>query len=196
MCTVSGLINYGMHCKPCVFLFCALTATSVVRAQSGDPEMGEVAAFGGATFGPGVHGAVGASTGLSFSRYALALGEVVFSPLGNDTLRHRTGAPVEGSHLYDFNASIHIRIPVRERWAPYGILGGGFLFNSFKAISGPQGVKVAVDEFNAAFHTGGGLRYYVRRDWGIRPELKVIVSNRTYARFTIGIFYNLPPDWP
>jgi hypothetical protein len=136
--------------------------------------------------------------------------EVAYSPLKNDTLRRRTGPPVEGSNLFDFNGSFHIRIPVRERWAPYAIVGGGLLFNPFRAVLLPPGpadpstgeptrqggATFAVDEFNFGFHTGGGLRYYITPDWGIRPELKVIVSNRTYARFTVGIFYTLPSGWP
>jgi hypothetical protein len=168
----------------------------VLRAQAGDSEVGEVSAYAGGHFGPGTHPTVGGSSGMAFAKYALGLIEVGFTPLGNDTLRHRTGVPVESSHLYDFNTSVHIRIPIRERWAPYGIVGGGLLFNSFRAISGPEGPKVAFEEFNAAFHTGAGLRYYVRRDWGIRPEFKVVVSNRTYTRFTVGIFYVLPGGSP
>ena len=54
---------------------------------------------------------------------------------------------------------------------------------------------VAIDEFNFGFHTGGGVRYYIREGWGIRPELKVVVSHRTYTRFTIGFFYTLPTGW-
>jgi hypothetical protein len=179
-----------------IVFFAGSSCLPVLHAQSGETDTGEVAAFGGGSFNPGAHPVVGASSGLAFSRYGMGLIEVAFAPLGNNTLRHRSGVPVEASHLYDFNLSFHIRIPVRERWAPYGILGGGFLFNSFRAISGPEGLKVGVDEFNGAFHTGAGLRYYIRPDWGIRPELKVIVSNRTYARFTMGIFYTLPAGWP
>jgi hypothetical protein len=139
---------------------------------------------------------VGGSTGLAFSRYAIGLIETAFTPMGEDTLRNRTAQSPQNSRLFDFNASFHIRVPVRERWAPYAILGGGLLFNSFRGISGPEGLLVAVDDFNFGFHTGGGVRYYVRPDWGLRPEFKVIVSDRTYTRFTVGIFYNLPAGWP
>jgi hypothetical protein len=193
-----------------VFLF-LLVSPPVARGQSDETEVGEVAAFGGGTFGlGGAQPAVGASSGTALSRYGLGLIEVAYSPLKNDTLRRRTGPPVEGSNLFDFNWSFHIRVPVRERWAPYGILGGGLLFNAFRAVvlppgptdpstgepTRPGGATFAVHEFNFGFHTGGGLRYYIRPDWGIRPEFKVIVSNRTYTRFTVGIFYTVPNGWP
>jgi hypothetical protein len=98
--------------------------------------------------------------------------------------------------LFDFNFGFHIRVPVRKRWAPYAILGGGLLFDSFRAVSGPQGALISIDEFNFGFHTGGGVRYYIREDWGVRPEFKFVVSNRTYTRFTVAVFYNLPSYWP
>ena len=174
---------------------------AVMPAQFVDGE-GEVAAFGGGAFGlGGAHAAVGASSGTSFSRYAIGLIEAVFSPLGDETLRRRTGPRVERSRLFDFNFSVHVQAPGRRRWAPYGIVGAGLLFDTFRAVptGAPQDepghmqptVVFAVDEFNFGFHTGGGVRYYFGDDWGIRPEFKVIVSNRTYTRFTIGIFYKL-----
>src|SRR3954452_24441569 len=87
-------------------VFCLGSLSSpLLRAQSGDSDSGEVAAFTGGSFDPGTHPVVGASAGLAFSRYGIGLMEVAFSPLGNDTLRHRTGVPVEGSRLYDFNFS-------------------------------------------------------------------------------------------
>ena len=157
---------------------------------------GEVSAFGGGTFGLGTHPSVGGSTGLQFSKYGIALVETVFTPMGEDTLRKRTGEPASSSRLYDFNTSFHIQVPVREKIVPYGIVGIGLLFDSFKAATGPNGAVVGFDEFNFAFHTGGGVRYHVTENWGIRPEFKVIVSHRTFTRLTVGVFYKLPPGWP
>jgi hypothetical protein len=206
MCTLSRSRAWQRLCGVFIVSFCVLLPHGL-RAQSSETEVGEMAAFGGLTLGLGTTGAVGASSGTAFSKYALGLIEVAFSPVGNTTLRHRIGPPVENSRLFDFNGSFHIRIPVRKRWAPYGIVGGGILFDSFRAIPtrppengdtttpAPPPVVFAVDEFNFGFHTGGGLRYYIREDWGIRPEFKVVISNRTYTRFTIGIFVNVSSDW-
>jgi Outer membrane protein beta-barrel domain len=178
-----------------------LVSPALMSAQFNDGD-GEVAAFGGGTFGlGGAHPAVGASSGISFSRYGIALIEAAFSPLGDETLRRRTGARVESSRLFDFNFSVHVQVPVRRRWAPYGIVGAALLYDAFRAVptgapqdepgQTPPAAVFAVDEFNFGFQTGGGARYYIGEDWGIRPEFKVIVSNRTYTRFTIGIFYKM-----
>jgi hypothetical protein len=211
MCDTARLRSRVSFWSIAAVMLCLLVSPPGTRAQSDETDTGEVSAFGGGTFGlGGAQPAVGASTGLAFSRYGIGLFEVAYSPLKDNTLRRRIGAPAESSSLFDFNASFHIRIPVRERWAPYAILGGGLLLNPYRTVllpSGPTdpstgeptrpgGATFAVDDFNFGFHTGGGVRYYIRPDWGIRPELKIIVSNRTYARFTVGIFYNMPSGWP
>jgi hypothetical protein len=163
------------------------------NAQSSDNGIGELGIFGGAAFGPGSHGTVGGSTGLAFSRYGIVLLEAAYVHLDKDTMRPRPAdAGVRESRLFDFNVSCHVRVPVRERWAPYGILGGGLLWNNFGytpvvGIGAP--VVTRRDEFNFGFHTGGGLRYYFREDWGIRSEFKVIVGARTYTRVSIGIVH-------
>ena len=43
---------------------------------------------------------------------------------------------------------------------------------------------------------GGGVRYYVRPNWGIRSECKVTVSSRVFTRVSFGVFYTLPSNWP
>ena len=190
-----------MNWKLLIIACWMVVSPALMGAELYDEE-GEVSAFGGGAFGlGGTHAAVGASSGTALSRWALAVVEAAFSPLGDQTLRRRTGPRVEESRLFDLNFSVHIQAPVRRRWAPYGIVGGGVLFDSFRAVpvaappdeNGlPQtSVALAVNEFNFGFHTGGGVRYYIGEDWGIRPEFKVIVSNRTYTRFTIGFFYKL-----
>jgi opacity protein-like surface antigen len=187
--------------SPCLLLLLAvcLLAPLELPAQSGESEVGEVAAFGGGIAGLGAHPAVGGSTGLAFSRYAVGLIETSYSPLGSDALRKiPAGTLVDTSRLYDFNFSFHIRVPVRERWAPYAILGGGFLWNTFnQSVTGtPGNVASSTSTWNFGFHTGGGLRYYIRDNWGICFELRVIVSSQTYTRFSVGIFYVLPENWP
>jgi hypothetical protein len=190
--------NWVLHRPFVVILAVAgcMCLPSTLFAQPGQEEMGEVALFGGGTFGLGSHAAVGGSSGLAFSRYGMALIEASFMPLGKNTLRPQPQGIQENSQLFDFNASFHVRIPVKNRWEPYGILGGGLLFNSFRSIVGQEHGAVAIDNFAFGFHTGGGFRYYIRETWGIRPEFRVTISNRNFTRLTVGIFYNLPPGWP
>jgi hypothetical protein len=177
-----------------------MLAPAVLYAQADETDVGEAAAFTGGAFGLGSHPIVGGSLGTTFWRYGMALIETSFSPLDSNTLRVLPGAPAaQTSHLYDLNLSVHIRIPVRRRWAPYAILGGGFLWDKYNLnLVGPQGVAAVsrYTNFNFGFHTGAGLRYYIRENWGIRPEVKVVVSTRPYTRVSMGIFYVLPVNWP
>ena len=181
--------------------FLCVVSPATALAQSGDKDVGEVLGFGGGAFGVGSHGVVGGSSGIAFSRNGMALVEAAYMPMGNNVLRPRSDyVSPRDSHLFDFNLSFHIRIPVKEKFAPYAILGGGLLWNTYSALPvaavGNPGLYVGADDFRFGFHTGGGFRYYVKENWGIRPEFKVIVSSQTYSRFTIGIFYNVPPLWP
>lgn len=168
--------------------------------QSGETDVGEVAAFGGAVFGVGARPSVGGSTGVAFSRYGMFSFETEFISLGNRTIQSWPApSTVHHSYLLDFGSDFHIRIPVRERWAPYFIAGGGLLWNLVGQNStNRRGVAVMnhYDQFNAALHTGAGMRYYIREGWGIRPEFKVIVSKQTYYRLSVGFFYVLPSNWP
>jgi len=52
------------------------------------------------------------------------------------------------------------------------------------------------DQINGALHTGAGVRYYVRPSWGIRSEVKVIVSKEVYTQILMGVFYVTPSNWP
>jgi hypothetical protein len=177
-----------------------MLGSAALLAQSGDADVGEVAAFASGAFGIGSHPAVGGSTGTAFSRYAMALIETSFVPLGSRTVRVLpAGSVAQGSHLYDFNLSMHIRVPVRDRWAPYAILGVGALWNPYtRSTIGPQGIAVVSHnaDVDFAFHTGAGLRYYIGESWGIRPEAKVVVSRQTYTQLSVGFFFIVRTGWP
>ena len=172
----------------------------VASAQSGETDAGEVAALGGIAFETGTKPALTGSTGISISRYAMAVFDTSFLPLGQHTIQSWPDrSTVDKSYLFDFGLDFHIRIPVKARWAPYGIAGAGLLWNRVRQNAvGPNGVAVVnhYEQFNGALHTGAGLRYYVGQNWGIRPEVKVIVSKHTYTQVLMGIFYVTPSNWP
>lgn len=179
-----------------------LLLPAMALAQSGEKDVGELAGFGGGGFGlGGSHGVVGGSSGIAFARNGMALLEAAYMPLGTDVLHPRTDyLSPSNSRLYDINMSIHIRIPVRERFAPYVILGGGLLWSQYEATPATAlrpSTRVSRDEYRFGFHTGVGFRYYVGENWGFRPEYKAIISgSQTYSRFTVGVFYVLPALWP
>ena len=172
-----------------------IVAPPIVSAQAGSPDTGELAVFGGGTFGMGSHPAVGGSAGKAFSRYAMMVIDAAYQPLGQNALQSSISpSTVRDSHLWDFDFNIHIRVPVNDRWEPYGIAGVGFLWNhASQNLAAPEGNTLAhnLDHFSGSFVTGGGLRYYVRENWGIQPEVKVIVSTRVFTRVSVGVFYDI-----
>jgi hypothetical protein len=170
-------------------------------AQPDETEGGEVSAFTGGILGLGSHPTFGGSAGGVISKYALALFEGSYTPLGQSTIQPWPArSTVARSHLTDFNVSFHIRIPIKHsRWSPYGIAGVGLLWDALRQETvDPHGIAVSYhwNQFNAGFHTGGGVRYFIGENWGIRPEFKVIISKETYTRASIGIFYVVPSTWP
>jgi len=170
------------------------------HAQSGDPDPGELAVLGGGTFGAGTHGAVAGSAGLAISRYGMGMFNFTFMPIGNHTIQPWPDrSTVDRSFVYDFGVDFHIRIPIRHRWAPYAIVGGGLLWDTVRQNTvnfRDTPVVRHYDQFNGALHTGGGVRYYVGESWGIRPEVKVIVSKQIYTQVMMGFFYVTPAGWP
>ena len=192
--------NFVYLAKCIILIGAGSILPSIALAQSGDTDVGEIAVSGGGTLGIGAHPAVKGSAGVAFSRYGMALFQTSFSPLGSETIqRWPAGSTVERSHVLDFGVDFHIRVPIRERWAPYGIVGAGLLWDMVRQHAVDSlGVTRTIhyDQLNGALHTGAGLRYYVGKNWGIRPELEVIVSHRTYTQLTVGIFYVTPTEWP
>jgi hypothetical protein len=181
-----------------IMLVLGLMTISSAQAQSDSSGIGELSVFGGSAFGGGTHAFVGGAAGEAFSRYSVGLLSVSLTRLGNDTLRHVHALDSKESNLYDFNYSIHIRYPISPKWAPYGIVGPSVLWNSYASGTlGANGAKIYVhrNDVNFAFHTGAGVRYHVNDNWGIRPEVQVVTSTRTYLVFSVGVFFNISPEW-
>jgi hypothetical protein len=171
-------------------------------AQAGEEDVGEVAALGGVAFGgaSGTQPTVTGGAGLAFSRHGMVIVDTMFMPLGNRTIQNwPLRDTVNRSYLLDFGLDFHVRFPIGHRWAPYAIAGTGLLWNLIRQDTvTPHGVPLVrhFDQFNGALHTGGGLRYYITDNWGIRPEVKVIVSKHTYTSIAMGIFWVAPTNWP
>jgi hypothetical protein len=176
-----------IHTTLSIALLCI--SCSLVRAQSAESDIGELSVFGGGAFGIGTHPFAGGSTGIAFSRYALPLFDFSFSHFGQDTLRRQPGIATKDSNLYDFNVSAHIRYPITPKWAVYGIVGPSLLLNNYEVAS-TSGTNGTRNDVNFGFHTGGGVRYHFNDTWGIRPELRVVISNQTYVTFSVGVFFN------
>ena len=176
-------------------------------AQAGETDVGEVSGRVGGTWGGGSNGlsgvsnyTVGASSGVAFARHGMVFFDTLFMPLGIHTIQPWP-APfsIDHSYLIDFGVDFQIRIPVKHRFAPYLIAGTGLLWDQIKTLPAiVDGVPLVrhFNQFNGALHTGAGARYYIGETWGIRPEVKVIVSKQVYTSVSFGVFYVTPWNWP
>jgi hypothetical protein len=179
-----------------------LVLAAAALAQPGETDVGELAAYTGfAAGGLGTHPLVGGSGATALSRYLLAQVDASWVPLGRRTLRSYPGIATTQSNLYDFNCSVQIRVPVRKRWAPYAILGAGVLYNPYHIQAlGSQGAIYLSSQSDTAFgfETGGGVRYYVANNWGVRGEYRYTISSRNFSRLVGGVFYqfNGPGSFP
>ena len=70
------------------------------------------------------------------------------------------------------DANVHFLFPLRSqsKIAPY-VLGG-----------------LGVIDSSAGLNLGGGVRWAVGSDWGIRPEIKVLIKGDTSARLSLGFY--------
>jgi opacity protein-like surface antigen len=115
-------------------------------------------------------------------------------PLGSSALRSDRGrVNIRNSSLYDFTVCAHIRVPLRDKWEPYGILGAAGLYSLYQIASIPGPGLAAVYSHRSAgsfgFATGFGVRYRAAENWGVRSEWNVTVSTRNFGRFVTGLFY-------
>ena len=166
--------------------------SGAAMAQPGAFDAGEISVYGGVLGGLGAHPVVGGSLGTAFSRYSMFLIDTSYAPLGVYTLRYHPGILTAHSGLYDFNLSLHLRLPVKERWAPYAILGAALLFNTYRQQVVPASGTASFSGTSYpafGFETGAGVRYYVSPTWGIRGEYRYTSSSENFGRVVTGVFY-------
>jgi opacity protein-like surface antigen len=177
-----------------IIVLLALAPTILAFGQTGETDIGEIAAYAGGVFGIGSHPAGGVTFMTALSRYTMFGAELGFASLGSDGFRTPATSQVSSARLFDFNGHVHVRIPVRRYWEPYITIGAGLLHSTAeRVITSPMGNTVEDSSDNDfAFHIGGGLRYFVRDKWGLRPEWKYYASDRNFSKLSIGVFYQFP----
>lgn len=190
------------RCRSMLLLVIGFTALlPVLHAQNTEPlgDTGELSAYTGVGWGGlGRHPWVGGSTGISPSKYAVALIDVSFLPLDTETLVHLQ-APTTKSRLYDFNFTVHLQIPTHHRVTPYGLAGPAVLLNTYQIPAvHPNGVAYIAgrNDVKFGFETGGGLRYFINNSWGLRGEYRYTVSTHNFSRILAGVFYQFDSPWP
>jgi hypothetical protein len=136
-------------------------SVGITGAQSLDKNSLEGVAFVGGTSG---NGTIGAGLGKAITSRWLVIGEIAYVH----------------SNAVEFGVNGHYVIPLKQRnLAPYVLVGLG-------------GINGGGRDRDTAFgaNIGGGLRWQTGSNWGIRPELKVLVGDGSHGRFTLGLYYN------
>jgi opacity protein-like surface antigen len=171
---------------------------AIVFAQPGEEGVGEVSAYTGFAMGAlGSHPVVGGTTGLVAFKYAIGLVDTSFMPLGSRTLVHYPAA-TRNSQFFDINFTVDIQVPVNHRVLPYGLFGPALLFNRYQIQTiQPLGSVsfVGQDDVKFGFQTGGGLRYFVRDNWGVRAEYRYTISSQNFGTIGTGVFYQFSTPW-
>jgi hypothetical protein len=187
--------------KCCIVMaWCVVGCVAANGDTLADDYIGEVGAYGGAGFGSfGPHGWVGATSGVEVSKYFVTLIDTSYMPLGSHTLPNYH-LVTSRSHLYDFNFTVQIQVPLKhKRWRPYALMAGALLFNTFRVETVRiDGVVIAHGEnvSKFGFETGGGTRYFVGENWGVRGEYRYTITSRNFSRLLGGIFYQFDGTWP
>ncbi|HXA51011.1 MAG TPA: outer membrane beta-barrel protein [Candidatus Acidoferrum sp.] len=165
-------------------------------AQEGS--LGEVGSYTGVSMGGlGGHPVVGGTTGI-VTKWAVGQIDASYMPIGNRTLRHRL-EPTSKSQLFDFNFTVQIQVPVHHRVVPYFVTGPAMLFNRYQLqLTSPQGVPFlsGQQDFKFGWENGGGLRYYIADNWGVRTEYRYTITAQNFGRITAGVFYQFSAPWP
>lgn len=117
-----------------------------------------------------------------------------------------TQTEVHSLNLSDLHAGVHIRVPIfrESHLVPYGVFGAGGL------LYAKESAKITINEPNMtprtnsatfssgpdfAVNFGGGLRYYVKQNWGVRAEAKVYkptgLFTDVFGKVEFGVFIQL-----
>jgi hypothetical protein len=195
-------VNYFIPAAALVILAAAPAAGQEMQVVSGT----EITASGGglAIQDGGAHTLLAGSVGTAVSRRIQVFGEFAFSPLGSDsatfTSQDVSGSGTSKGRFYDINGGIRYHFPLRgSKLMPY-VIGGagmGYAVQNVSVTVRTGGTQVTEDTSvggsQFGFNGGGGLRYAVSRNFGLRPEFRLFryVGDEpvTSYRFAVGVYY-------
>ncbi|MEZ5402828.1 MAG: outer membrane beta-barrel protein [Bryobacteraceae bacterium] len=156
--------------------------------EKGQTEAGAVA---GIVSGIGTHGTIGVQAATGVTERIAAYGELSFIPGGGGNSSFGGVTSTASARALNLNGGIHYQFGAHGKAVPYAAAGLGVLRSSASYRSSGAGVDIrgSASATNLYFNFGGGLRYYVKDNWGFRPELMIFAGDQTYVRLGVGIFY-------
>lgn len=88
-----------------------------------------------------------------------------------------------------FDANAHYLFPLEqnERFTPYVL--GGLNITRISVDGSVPGFSVSAGDTNVGLNVGGGARWKLGDNWGLRPEVKFTIADGSYSRVSLGIYY-------
>jgi hypothetical protein len=168
-----------------VFIGSSITATAAEGAK------GEVAGYFGGSWvtDAGSHVAVGGEGGVNVVDRLNLFGEVNFIPMGQNGV---------SAHTVNFGGGAHINIlpgTSSSKVQPYalGVAGVGHSAESYSYSDPWLSYNASASSNSFYFGFGGGMRCYIGRNWGVRPEFRyqryTQHGGANSIAYTAGVFY-------
>lgn len=176
-----------------------------IAAVPGWAAGGEISVSGGGTTldgGVGTHGLIGANAAFRLGDKAHLFGEFSWSPLASATVQASSGgvnATATGNvNLASFGGGFDYGFGSSERVIPYLVTAAGvghfYATGSASATNGNT-ANVSLSLANDAyFAAGAGVRLYVGKSWGFKPEVRYqryqgSTLSANSVIYTVGLFW-------
>jgi opacity protein-like surface antigen len=173
------------------FAGCALLGLAPLQAQDNaglTQGKSEVTGFVGIADGEGT---LGGSYGKAISDKLFAQGEFSYIALGSSSTVTPGGTYDVSASAINFNGGVQYNFTNlftnNSKIVPYAGAGLGVTRSSVSADL--PGFSSSASDTAFLLNFGGGLRYYLRPNWGLRPEFMIFAGDGSYARFSVGLFY-------
>lgn len=169
---------------------CVLLGVSSLQAQDNGLQAGdsEVTPFVGLSDGEGT---LGVSYGKALSDKLFIQGEFSYIALGSSSSVLPGGSFDISAKALNFNGTVQYNFTNafknNSKFVPYA--GAGLGVTRTSVSSDVPGFSASASDTSLMFNIGGGLRYYVKPNWGLRPELMLFAGDGSYARFAVGLFF-------
>lgn len=178
----------------------AAAAGCLVIAASGyaqNLEQGKVegAAQVGIVADLGTRASLAGSVGTALSDRVFAFGEFGWIPLGGGSIS--TASPgsflelANSGRVLTFMFGGHYAFDESHSVIPYlgAAIGGVHQSASFTRTEGGVSTTTTASRGNFYVNLSAGARYYVKDNWGLKPEVTWFVGDDNFIRFGGGVFY-------
>jgi hypothetical protein len=144
-----------------------------------------------ASGGSGFKWFAGGSVAYALSPSFMIVGETNYNHAGQTNISFSDGSANIGLSLTDFTGGVQWQLPVgSKKFVPYVSAAVGGMREAASASGSGLPANFSATTTDLALEFGGGVRYYVRPSWGIRPEATVVrIPGQTYMRFGVGVFW-------